>query len=282
MVATSAGSRGLAERVLDAPKGRIRYLHGGEGPALVLCHGFLGSAENFSAWFESLLPIRTLVVPDLPGCGDSPPMGGEHTSAALAAAIEPLLGALDLDGDAAFDLGGLCLGGGVACALMALRPARVRRLFIHTPLLAPALVRRRFHAQIAVMTAPGVYPAITWLSRRRVVSDLYKRLLVEGDDVDTAAAEVNFRNQLRADPRATREWLRDGLRRNDADLVLRRAHPTLLIAAEGDRICDVAGLRELAAVHPDVELAVDRGGHGWNEASIAWQTDVLRRFLAGS
>ena len=279
-MAATTHVRGLTERMLDAPHGRIRYLRGGEGPVLVLCHGFLGSAENFAAWFDSLLPIRTLVVPDLPGCGASAPLPGAHTSAALAEAIEPLLSALDLDSDAAFDLGGLCLGGGVACAVMARRPARVRRLFIHTPLLAPALVRRRFHAQVAGMTAPGVYPAISWLSRRRVVSDLYKRVLVEGDDVDPSAAEANFRNQLRADPRATREWLRDGLRRHDADLVLRCERPTLLIAAEGDRICDVGGLRELAATSPGVELAVDRGGHGWTEASVAWQTDVLRRFLA--
>jgi pimeloyl-ACP methyl ester carboxylesterase len=270
----------LAERVLDGPEGRIRYLHGGEGPALLLCHGFLGSAENFAAWFDALLPLRTLVVPDLPGCGATPRLRSRpHTSANLAAALEPLLDDLGLDG---FDLGGLCLGGGVACALLARRPERVSRLLVHTPLLAPALVRRRFHAQVGVMTAPGVYPAISWLSRRRVVSDLYKRLVVEGDEVDPAAAETNFRNQLRADPRATREWLRDGLRRHDAEVVLAADRPTLLLAAEDDRICDVAGLRGLAAGHPHVELAVERGGHGWTEASVAWQVDVLRGFLSAT
>jgi pimeloyl-ACP methyl ester carboxylesterase len=272
----------LAERFLDTRAGRIRYLEGGAGPVLFLCHGFLGSAENFEAWFESLLPVRTLVVPDLPGCGASPALTGLHTSAHLAAALEPLLDELGLDKPGAFDLGGLCLGGGVACALLARRPERVRSLIVHTPLLAPTLVRRRFHVQVGLMTAPGVYPAIAWLSHRRVVSDVYKRLLVEGGDVDAGAGEANFRNQLRADPRATREWLRDGLRRDDASLVLGRELPTLLIASESDRICDVAGLRALAGRHPQVELAVEKGGHGWTQASIAWQTGVLRRFLAAA
>ncbi|HET9051090.1 MAG TPA: hypothetical protein VFO60_05265, partial [Candidatus Dormibacteraeota bacterium] len=95
-----------------------------------------------------------------------------------------------------------------------------------------------------------------------------------------AAAEANFRNQLRADPRATREWLRDGLRRHDDAMVLSRGRPTLLIAAEGDRICDVPAVRDLVAGAPDVELAVDAGGHGWTAASVQWQTSVLRRFLA--
>ncbi len=266
----------LEERRLGVPHGGLRYLTGGEGPPLLLCHGFLGSAENFDAWYGGLLPLRTLVVPDLPGCGASDPLPGAHTAANLAAALEPLLDHLDLR---RFDLGGLCLGGTVACALLRRRPDRVGRLLVHTPLLAPALVRRRFHAQVSVMTAPGLYPAVSWLARRRWVSDLYKRFLVEGDDVDRAAAEANFRNQLRAHPRATREWLRDGMRVDDADLVLHRGRPTLLIAAADDRVVDVDGVRRLVGAAPAVRLAVDRGGHGWTGESVAWQLRELTRFL---
>ena len=266
----------LEERFLALPHGPLRYLVGGTGPPLVLCHGFLGSAENFDAWFDALLPLRTLVVPDLPGCGASAPLPGTHTAEHLAAALEPLLAEL---GMRSADLGGLCLGGTVACALMRHRPGFVERLVVHTPLLAPDLVRRRFHAQVAVMTAPGVYPSVSWLARRRVVSDLYKRFLVEGSEVDLEAAEANFRNQLRADPRATREWLRDGLRVHDAELVLRHGGPTLLIAAAGDRIVDVGRVQALVRSAPGVALAVDRGGHGWTAESVAWQLREITRFL---
>src|SRR4029077_4530638 len=72
-------------------------------------------------------------------------------------------------------------------------PGPVDRLILHTPLLAPALVRRRFHLQVAAMTTPGLFPAVVWLSRRRLVSDLYKRLLVEGAGVGTHCAEVHVR-----------------------------------------------------------------------------------------
>ncbi len=92
------------------------------------------------------------MIPDLPGFGESSPLPGRHTSAAIAEAVEPLLDHLGLE---RFDLGGLCLGSPVACALARRRPGRVGRLLLHTPLLAPELVRRRFHVQVAAMTAPG-------------------------------------------------------------------------------------------------------------------------------
>ena len=43
----------LEERFLDARR-PLRYLIGGSGPPLLLCHGFMGSAENFETWFDEL------------------------------------------------------------------------------------------------------------------------------------------------------------------------------------------------------------------------------------
>lgn len=269
----------MHERFLDTAGRRLRYLTGGTGPPLVLMHGFLGSAENFETWFDELCTRRTLVVPDLPGCGASSPLAGRHTSETIAAAVEPLIDHLGLGH---FDLGGLCLGSPVACAMARRRPGQVGRLLLHTPLLAPELVRRRFHVQVAAMTAPGLFDGVIWLSRRRLVSDLYKRLMVEGADVDRGAAEANFANQCRAHPRASREWLRDGLRVRDAGLVAAHPEPVLLIAAAGDRIVDSEGLRRLTGGWERCQLAlVEDAGHGWNEAYVRRQLQLIGAFLDG-
>ena len=270
----------LADQTVHLGSRRVRYLTMGSGPPLLLCHGFLGSAENFETWYAALAPRRTLVIPDLPGFGSSEPLPSAHTAEAMADAVEPLIAELGME---SFDLGGLCLGASPALVLAARHGARVGRLILHTPLLDPSLVRRRFHLQAGAMTAPGVFSGILWLSRRRVVSDLYKRLMVEGGDVDAAAADMNFRNQTRADPRATREWLRDGLRRRDLDVLAARSAPTLVLAAADDRIVDVAALRRLAARWPQVQLAViEEAGHGWNQEFVRRQLDVLCAFLDGA
>jgi len=267
----------LEERFTTHRGRRLRYLVGGSGPHMLLCHGFIGSAENFSEWFDELLPRRRLIVPDLPGFGASMPLTTRHHADELADAA--LTAAHDA-GAIEYDLGGLCLGAGVALAVQRRAPDPSRRLVLHTPLLAPHIVRRRFHAQVRLMTAPGVFSAIVWLSRHRVVSDLYKRLLVEGTDAEASAAQLNFDNQRRAHPPAARQWLLDGLRRNDVDELRRAGHPVLILVAAGDRIVDAARMREAVAAAPNVQLAViDQAGHAWNEAFVRKQLAAIVPFL---
>jgi pimeloyl-ACP methyl ester carboxylesterase len=269
----------LEERFTTHAGGRVRYLVGGDGPAMVLCHGFLGSAENFETWFDELSRIRTLVIPDLPGCGASAPLHrARHSAGRLAGAVDAVCRDAAIE---QYDVAGLCLGVSVAMALLQQRPAAVSRMVLHTPLLAPALVRHRFHLQVRGFMAPGVFPAITWLSRRRVVSDLYKRLLVEGDKVDSSAAEMNFRNQLRATPRAMREWLLDGLARDDLALLRNSRRPALIIVAADERIVDVPLLRRTILDMDRVRLVeVEDAGHGWTESYVRRQLDLITAFLS--
>ncbi len=270
---------GLQERFASQEGRRLRYLVGGSGPPILLCHGYIGAAENFDDWFDALTQRRTVVAPDLPGFGSSPPLQGRHGAASLARAA---LAAADHAGIERFDVTGLCLGACVALAVQRQRPEAVDRVVLHTPLLAPWLVRRRFHLQTRVMLATGVYGVIVWLSRQRMVSDLYKRVMIEGADVDPVAAQVNFDNQLRADPRAAREWLRDGLTRDDLAQLCNGAGPVLVLVAEEDRIVDVPRMRRALGGIPGLELAVVAdGGHAWTEAMRAQQREAIAAFLDG-
>src|SRR3954453_7243674 len=63
---------GFDEGFADARGARVRFFAGGEGPPLLLVHGFGGAAWNFSE-LAPLLAGRRLVVPDLPGEGASAP-----------------------------------------------------------------------------------------------------------------------------------------------------------------------------------------------------------------
>jgi pimeloyl-ACP methyl ester carboxylesterase len=268
----------LEERFITHAGGTVRYLTGGDGPPLVLCHGFLGSAENFATWFDDLARIRTLVIPDLPGCGSSSPLDdAQHTAGALAAAVEAVCTDARVE---RYDLGGLCLGASVAMAMLQRNPQSISKLLLHTPLLAPALVRRRFHMQIRAFMAPGIFPTMWWLSRQRLVSDLYKRFLVEGSEVDRSAAEMNFRNQLRADPRALREWILHGLARDDVALLRECASEVLIIVASDDRIVDVPLLASTVASMDHVRLGlVADAGHGWTEGYVRRQLELITAFL---
>ena len=268
---------GLEERFTTHEGKPLRYLTGGTGPPLVLCHGFIGSAENFEDWFSVLLPRRTIIAPDLPGFGRSAPMVGGHTASALARAA--MTAAADA-GAEQYDVAGLCLGSPVALAIQRARPEAIGRVILHTPLVAPWLVRSWFQLQMSFMLAAPVYPGIVWLGHRRVVSDLYKRFMVEGKDVDPAAAQANFDNQLRADPRAAREWLRDALHRDDLAQVRGAGRPLLILVAEHDRIVNVRRLEGAVADAAGVSFGIIRqAGHAWSEELSRRQRELIAAFL---
>ena len=50
---------------------RVRYLDEGSGHPLLLCHGFIGSLENFHTWGPAFAGHRRVLIPDLPGCGET-------------------------------------------------------------------------------------------------------------------------------------------------------------------------------------------------------------------
>ncbi|MGH7642804.1 MAG: alpha/beta fold hydrolase [Candidatus Dormibacteria bacterium] len=270
---------GWQEGSIDRPQGRLRYVTAGDGFPLLLCHGFIGSAENFETWVPRLARRRRLVIPDLPGFGSSDPLPGVHTSRGLAAEVLVLLDSLDLG---RYELGGLCLGAAVALELLAMAPARPRRLILHTPLLDPSSVSRSFHLQVQLGTAPGVFNLISFLGRRRVLADFYRRVAVEGKTaIDQRAADINFANQVRADPRAAREWLRDGLRTDFRPLLEGWRGPLEVLAAADDRLLELERVKEFCARRPQTTISViDSAGHGWDKDLIRRQLDLLEQFLA--
>jgi len=256
----------------------MRCLSAGAGRTLLLCHGFLSSAEEFGGRFRALAAHRRLIIPDLPGNGGSPAMASRHTVDSMAASLEELLGRL---GVVELDVAGLCLGASVASALARRCGERIDRLVLHTPLIAPGLIRRRYRGQVRVLTTRPLWGGVVALSRNRRVSDLYKRYVIAEGDVDTRTAEANFANQLRADPAAAREWLRDGVQNGDLGALLERTGPTLVIVAAHDQVVHVDELRRLIAARPNISLYVDdEQGHGWNQAAVERQLEVMLNFFA--
>ena len=267
----------MKEMRVDAGGQPMRCLIAGEGPPLLLCHGFLSSAEEFGGRFCQLAAERQLIIPDLPGSGQSPRLPGRHTVDALAESLERLLTALQID---EFDLAGLCLGASVASALAVRCGSRVGRLVLHTPLVDPTLIRQRYRQQIRVLTLQPLWQGVVTLSRNRTVSDLYKRFVIAEGDVDSETADINFDNQRRADSGAARQWLRDGMQHGDLELLLTRERPTLVIVASHDQVIDVARLRQLLTKCSNVRVYIDsEQGHGWTQAAVQRQLGVMSEFL---
>ena len=256
----------------------VRYLDIGEGEPILLIHGWIGSAENFHKWLPALAGRRRMIIPDLPGFGETPALTGEHNIASLAAFIEAFANALDLR---LFDLGGLCLGATVALELAQRDPERIRQLVLHTPIYSRRSISRSFRIQGAIFLNPVVYAVVSRLSRNRFISDFWKRFMVEGSDVDPFDARVNFENQLRSSPRAAREWVLDALKRDYEQWLRGWEQPVLMVVAADDWILDVDQMQRLTESMQTAQVVVvPDAGHGWTDTLVRAQAAAISGFLA--
>jgi pimeloyl-ACP methyl ester carboxylesterase len=104
----------------------IRYVRAGQGPPLVLVHGFGSSSYTWAGVLPELAREHDVVALDLPGFGGSglpPAFSFEHLPAAV-------LGLLDRLGIPRASLVGNSLGGATVAWIAATRPERVERLVL--------------------------------------------------------------------------------------------------------------------------------------------------------
>jgi 2-hydroxy-6-oxonona-2,4-dienedioate hydrolase len=101
----------------------------GEGEPLVLLHGGSGSWTHWIRNVEALAAAgRRVIVPDLPGFGDSArPPGGQDADVVAPALAD---GIRQMTGDAPVDVAGFSFGGLCGALMAASHPERVRRLVL--------------------------------------------------------------------------------------------------------------------------------------------------------
>jgi 3-oxoadipate enol-lactonase len=167
---------GLEERLYERRGAVIRTFEGGEGPPLLLVHGFGGAAWNFSE-LAPLLPGRRLIIPDLPGHGGSSPLPAPSL-AGFADVLAELLGE-------PADVLGHSMGGVVALRLAERHPSLVRSLVLAA---AAGISSSTRFAEITIALTGIIQPGR--IAGRRVGlvarSRRLRRLVFEGFEVANA------------------------------------------------------------------------------------------------
>ena len=120
----------MKRRFVDLPWGQMHLLDGGSGqaPPLVMLHGAGSSGAALRRLASRLAETRRVILPDLPGCGDSDPLPEADVGIDRFAAA--LLEALQAHGIGRCDIHGGHLGARVAIEAALAAPDRVRALIL--------------------------------------------------------------------------------------------------------------------------------------------------------
>ncbi len=245
----------------------------GQGPALILCHGFGGSARNFRMQARLLEAHFRVTLFDWPGHARSPaPTGAEaYTPAAL---LEDLRAQVEAAGTPVI-LGGLSLGAKFALDFALARPEQVRALVLASyPSSGEEEKRRTWALGFAqAIDARGLDAAgaeFVWGERSRF---------------DPKGAGLIRQGFLEHSPQALAHILRQVLATSPSPRTLapklRELSISTCIIAGSDDPESLAPCRELAELLPHAELHVLEGaGHVVNLTKPAQFNEILSAFCA--
>lgn len=266
---------------------RVRYLHAGSGPPLLLLHGLLGYSFSWRFNLEALAAGREVFALDLPGTGFSERVPGMDCS--LRAVARRSLRFMEMEGIPAADVVGTSHGGAVAMMMAAMGAEqgaqRVRRLVLVAPanpwgqgrrllirLLGTALgagLFRRLEARLTALRRP--FLARMYGDPRRIPLGTLEGYLRAYSIPGTLDYVLGI----------ARGWPRD-VRELERLLPRIRHIPTLLIWGSRDRVVPLRSAQGLRSALPQAELVVlDGAGHLPYEEMPQEFNRVLTGFLEG-
>ena len=230
---------------------RINYAVTGNGPVLVLLHGFL---ENSSMW-NVFVPVvskkfRVLTI-DLPGHGVSGVIGKVHSMSQMADVVLQVLETENIP-NATFI--GHSMGGYVLLALAKTRPHVINKLVLLNSTPFPdseARLANRKQALKLLQTVPDKFisMAITNLFAPQNRSQLQAKI-----------AKLK-KEALAMDPQGITAAIRGMMQRKDLSHILKDLHSNgVLIASKEDPIIDIVLIKEVAAGNGNIFRSLP-GGH---------------------
>ncbi|MEP7150342.1 MAG: alpha/beta hydrolase [Nitrospira sp.] len=253
---------------------RIAYLDEGQGPPLILIHGYGGSMWQ---WEYQQLPLSAhfrVITPDLIGSGLSDKPDLDYRPEELIESVRGLMDELSLT---TATLVGNSMGAGVAIGMALIHPHRVDRLVLIDGL--PDHVRERLASplmQRAVNTRVPVWLVRlgNWLFPSTGTNAVLKEIVFDHALLTPAVLDRSNRNRQRANLIAPLLSIRDSLplwEQHFATRLNEIHHPTLILWGEKDRLFPPQVGRDLQAAIPQSTLKIiPASGHipQWEQPQI--------------
>jgi pimeloyl-ACP methyl ester carboxylesterase len=259
---------------------RVHYTErpgGGDALALVGVNGLLGGGDSFWSVIAGVPPEVRVILPDLPGCGDSDSLPEEHTVTAYTAWLERFRAALGLE---RLVLTSVATGAPITIRYALAHPDRVAGLIFHLPMLGRIAVP--WQARPLVAYALRVPPLRALTDTLRQTHGVLERIIeTEPPNAVPELAARDIAHKRQGDLRAAGDLLHDLMLMDSRRELARLRVPMLFLAAEHDPFSPLPLLERLCRNRPERRLYVEVGApHSWNDTFIDHMNTEIAAFLA--
>jgi pimeloyl-ACP methyl ester carboxylesterase len=266
----------------------LHYVDAGQGPAVALIHGLLGSHRNWDHLVDALAVEQRVLAPDLLGHGASAKPMGDYSLSAHAAMLRDLFDHLGIE---SATIVGHSLGGGIALQFAYLFPDRVDRLV----LVSSGGLGRELSPLLRAASLPGaewVVPVLAsrWVRERgeamgRGLARIGIRARPDVTEAWRGLTSLSDKESRRAFFATTRAVIDPGGQTVNASprLHLAATVPTLLVWGARDRMIPSwhAVMAQQAIEGSRVEV-FERAGHFPHLDDPERFARLLREFIAGA
>lgn len=250
------------------------YMDRGEGPCLVLLHGYLESSEIWDSFADRIPQGYRLIIPDLPGHGRSGTWGDLHSMDDLAGAVSAILKA---EGIGKIFLVGHSMGGYVLMAFAELFPEKLLgySLFHSTPFADNDEKRENRDREISLV--------LCGKKRQIVLVNIPKAFSMDNVDLMPEEVERARRIALECSDQGTVALLRGMKSRPDRTAILKETSlPLLLIGGMKDNYIPSEVFDKLVALAPHAQvLRLEQSGHMGFIEEPGKVADALTEMLGG-
>lgn len=261
---------------LSVEGARVRYVDIGEGPAVVLLHGFASSIENWTAVMPKLVKNHRVIAIDLKGFGWTDRPVADYSPAAQAKLVKAVL---DERGVGRLSLVAHSWGSSVAMAFAIANPDRVERLALYDAWLYESQLPSMFH----LARAKGLGEVLFGLFYDQQIEERSTNGFFDPDFVTQDFIDAVERAFERPGTKAAALETVRGMRFDEMSGQYEKVTvPTLLLWGREDIVTPVSVGERLVRQLPHATLKVyPRCGHFPMIEAVSESTRDLEVFLAG-
>jgi pimeloyl-ACP methyl ester carboxylesterase len=264
-------------QITTVNKHRMAYLDVGQGPPLILIHGFGGSMWNWEYQYSVLARTHRVIIPDLLGSGLSDRPEDAYTPETLVEFFRQFMNSLNIP---QATLVGNSMGAGLAMAMALDYPARVTRLVLISgfPAQVESSIASRQYQRFLYHRPPLWLAKFgNWMAGRRATEQLLKEIVYNPELISPTVIERSFHNRQRGGFLAPLYSLLDNIQnweKHYGNRLQKVSHQVLLLWGDHDRVFPLEVGERVKKQLPHVEWhVIPEAGHlaQWEQPAIVNQ-----------